>query len=82
VSGARIVKPVDVLEDRHLDLPPRFPRPSPDQLDFDRIEEGLNSGGVITIAFITHRNYRAILARNLLIALGPKIRVMDAAFRQ
>ena len=49
MTAARIVEPVYVFEDRHLGLPPRFPRPSPDQFSFEGLEERLDGGVVVTI---------------------------------
>ena len=45
----RIVEAIDVFEDRHLSLPPRFPRPSPDQFSLDGLEERLDRRIVIAI---------------------------------
>lgn len=40
-----------MFEDRHFRLSPCVPCPSPDQLSFDRSEERLYGGIVITIFF-------------------------------
>ena len=47
---SRIVETVDVLEDGQLCVSARLPRPSPDQLSLDRLEERLDGGIVVAIA--------------------------------
>ena len=86
VSATWIVEPVDVFEDRHLGLPPCFPRMSPDQFCFDGFEEGLESRISIAIILATHRHAESVLAQHLLIVvrtgLGSAIRVVNAARRR
>ena len=62
MAAARIVEAIDVFEDCHLGLRPRFPRPSPDQLCLDGFEKRLDGGIVITISLATHRDLEAMLA--------------------
>ena len=84
MPSTRIVEAIDVLEDGHLSLPSRFPRPSPDELGLDGLEERLDSGVVVTIALSAHRHLEAVQAQDLLIIvraiLRPAIRMVDAAF--
>lgn len=60
-----------------------MPRPSPNQLSLDRLEERLASGVVVAVAFATHRYLETVLAQEFLIivrtVLAAAIRVMDAA---
>ena len=60
---------MDVLEDGRFNLPPGLPRPPPDELSFDRFEEGLDSGTVVTIDFARHRYLEAMLAQYLLVVV-------------
>ena len=47
MAAARIVEAIDIFEDRHFRLSACLPRPSPDQLSFDRFEDRLNRSVVI-----------------------------------
>ena len=80
---ARIVEAVDVFEDGQLDVSARVPRPSPNQLSLDRLEERLDSGVVVAVAFAAHRYLEFVLAQEFLIivrtVLAAAIRVMVAA---
>jgi len=80
---SRIVEAVDVLEDGQLGVSARLPRPSPDQLSLDRLEERLDGGVVIAVALAAHRYLEAVLTQELLIIVGAilaaAIRMMDAA---
>lgn len=46
---ARVIETVDVLEDGCLSLSACFPRPAPDQLGLDGLEEGLDGGIVMAV---------------------------------
>ena len=84
MSAARIVEAVDVLEDRHLSLPAGFPGIPPDQLGLDGLEESLDGGVIIAIAFSTHRHFEVMLAQYFLIIvrtiLAATVGMMDAFF--
>jgi hypothetical protein len=54
VSVARIIKAVDVFEDRHPGMPAGVPGVPPDQLCLDRFEERLNRRSIIAISFSAH----------------------------
>jgi hypothetical protein len=54
MPSARVIKPVDVLEDGGFGLAAGFPCPAPDQLGLDRFEECLDNGIVIITALATH----------------------------
>ena len=83
MSPSRIVEAIDVLEDGQLGVSARLPRPAPDHLGLDGLEEGLDSGVVIAVALTAHRYLEAVLPQDFLIVvrtiLRPAIRVMDAA---
>ena len=51
---ARILEAVDVLKDGGFRLAAGFPRPAPDQLRLNGLEERLDSGVVMTIALAAH----------------------------
>ena len=78
-----IVETIDVFEDCHLGVSAHLPRPSPDQLSLDRLEERLDGGVVIAVALAAHRYMEAVLTQELLIIVGAisaaAIRMMDAA---
>jgi hypothetical protein len=42
MPSPRIVKAIDIFEDRYFSMSPCFPRASPDQFSLDRFEERLN----------------------------------------
>ncbi len=48
------MKAVDLLKDGRSGLAASVPRPAPDQLDIDGLEERLDNGVVTTIALATH----------------------------
>ena len=83
MSPSRIVEAIDVLEDGQLGVSARLPRPAPDHLGLDGLEEGLDSGVVIAVALTAHRYLESVLAQKLLIIVGAllaaAIRMMDAA---
>ena len=54
MATARIVEPIDILEDRALGLTARVPTITPDQLSLDGLEERFYHGIVITITFAAH----------------------------
>jgi hypothetical protein len=51
---ARIIEAVDVLKDGGFRLAAGFPRPAPDQLRLNGLEERLDNGVVMTIALAAH----------------------------
>ena len=67
MSAAWVIEAVDVLEDGGFGLATRFPRPAPNQLDHDRLEEGLNGSVVIAVAFSAHRRLEPMLTQDLLV---------------
>jgi hypothetical protein len=69
VVPTRIVEAIDVLEDGRFSLPPGLPGPSPDELSFDRFEEGLDGGVIIAIALTTHRYLEPMLAQEFLVVV-------------
>lgn len=73
MPSAWIVEAVDVLEDGQFGVSARLPRPSPDQLGLDRLEERLDSCIVITTSNLEP------LRRPLESALAAAIAVEDAA---
>ena len=83
VSAAGIMKAVDVFKDRHLSLPPGFPRPPPDQLGLDGLEERLDGGIVITIALAAHGHSKTTRAQDHLVVmrtvLATPVAVKDAS---
>ena len=54
MAAARVIEPVDILEDRALGLTACVPTVAPNQLGFDGFEEPLNHRMVIAITFPTH----------------------------
>ena len=54
MPAARVIEAVDVLKDGGFCLATGFPRPAPDQLGLDGLEERLDNGVVITIALAAH----------------------------
>ena len=70
MAAAGVIKAVDVLEDGRLRLPTRFPRPAPDQLGLDGLEECLDGGVVIAIALAAHRYLEAVFAQDFLVVVG------------
>ena len=54
MPAARVIEAVDVLKDGGFCLATGFPRPAPDQLRLNRLEERLDSGVVIAIALAAH----------------------------
>ena len=67
MSAARIVEDVDVFEDRQLRRSARRPRPLPQQLGLDRLEERLDGRIVVAISRPAHRHLEAVLAQDLLV---------------
>ena len=61
MAAARIVEPIDILEDRALGLTARVPTITPDQLSLDGFEERFNHRIVVTISLTAHRNLEAVL---------------------
>ena len=62
---ARVIEVVDVWEDGRLSLPTGFPGSSPDQLGLDCLEEGLDSGIVVAVAFAAQRGLEAVFTQDL-----------------
>ena len=69
MAMTRIVEAIDVFKDGDLGLPSRFPRPPPDELSLDGLEERLDSGLGVTIALAAHRHLEAMLTQDFLIVL-------------
>ena len=65
MPSPRIVEAIDVLEDCQFRVSSRVPRPAPDQLCLDGLEERLNGGVVVTIALAAHGYLEAMLAQDL-----------------
>ena len=86
MSAAWVVEAVDVLEYGSFGLATRFPRPAPNQLGLDRLEEGLNGCVVIAVAFSAHRRLEPMLTQDLLVVVGAvlaaAVAVEDAAARR
>ena len=49
-----IIEPIDILEYRPFSLASGFPAVAPDQLCFERFEEGLDHGIVVAVALTAH----------------------------
>ena len=83
VSPPRIVEAVDVFEDRHFSLAPRFPRVPPNQFSLDGFEERLDRCIIIAITLAAHGYFEAMLAQDFLVVmravLAAPIRVVNAA---
>ena len=69
MPSAWIVEAIDVLEDRHLGLPPGCPRPSPDQLGLDGFEERFN-GRIDAPMFVKRQESGSVRCRELGIFRG------------
>ena len=54
MAAARVIEPIDILEDRALGLTACVPTIAPDQLSLDGFEERFNHGIVIAIALAAH----------------------------
>ena len=54
MTAARIVEPIDILEDRTFCLTACVPFVAPDQLSLDGFEERFNHGIVVTVTFAAH----------------------------
>ena len=67
MAAARVIEPIDILEDRALGLTACVPTIAPDQLSLDGFEERFNHGIVIAIALAAHRDLEAVLFQALLI---------------
>ena len=86
MSAAWVIEAVDVLEDGGFGLSAGFPRLAPDALGLDGLEEGLDGGIVIAVAFAAHRRLEPMLTQDLLVVVGPvlaaAIAVEDAVPRR
>lgn len=51
MTTSRVIEPIDVFKDGHLRLAPCLPGIPPDQFSLDGLEEGLDGGVVVAIAF-------------------------------
>ena len=67
MAAARVIEPIDILEDRAFSLTACVPTITPDQLGLDGFEERLDHGIVIAIALAAHRDLEAVLFQALLI---------------
>ena len=54
MPAARVIEAVDVLKDAGFGLATGFPRPAPEQLGLDGLEERLDNGVVIANALAAH----------------------------
>jgi len=83
MSAARVVEAVDVFKDRHLDVPAGLPRPTPDQLRLNGLEEGFHCGVIIAISLAAHRYLEPMLAQDFLVVvrtvLAAPVGMVDAA---
>ena len=70
MSTAGSIEAVDVLEDGGLGLAARVPGPAPDQFSLDGLEEGLDGGVVIAVAFAAYRRLEPVLPQDLLGVVG------------
>ena len=61
MAAARVIEPIDILEDRALGLTACFPAVTPDKLSLNGFEERFNHGIVVTIALTTDRSLEAVL---------------------
>ena len=78
MPSARVIKAVDILEDSRLHLPTHFPRPAPDQLGLDGLEEGFDDCVVIEVTFSAHRRLEPVLTLDLLVVVGEVLAVAVA----
>ena len=67
MATARVIEPVDILEDRAFSLTACVPTVAPDQLSLDGFEERLDHRIIITITFAAHRDLEAVLFQALLV---------------
>ena len=74
----RVIKAVDILEDRRLHLPTHFPRPAQDQLGLDGLEEGFDGCVVIAVTFSAHRRLEPVLTLDFLVVVGEVLAVAVA----
>lgn len=85
MSPAAVVEAVDVLKEDIADLVARCPCVPPDQFSLEGLEEGLDSGIVITVPSAAHRYLEAQFAEPLLIVVGTiltaPVGVVNAALR-
>ncbi len=61
MTSARVIKAIDILEDRTFCLTTCVPFVAPDQLSLDGFEERFNPRIVVTITLAAHRNLEAML---------------------
>jgi hypothetical protein len=54
VATARVIKAIDIMEDRALSLTACIPTVAPDQLHLDRFEERFDHEIVAQLTFATH----------------------------
>lgn len=84
MSFSGVVEPVDVLEDGGLGLAPCRPGLPPQQLGFQRFDEGQGGGIIVAIAPAAHRWLEPVFLQAFLVIIGAvlaaAIRVKDAAF--
>ena len=61
MTSARVIKAIDILEDRTFCLTTCVPFVAPDQLSLDGFEERFNHRIVVTITLAAHRDLEAML---------------------
>ena len=69
MAAARVIEPIDILEDRALGLTSCVPSITPDQLSLDGFEERLDHRIIITISLAAHQDIEAVLGQALLILI-------------
>ena len=63
MPAARVIEAVDVLKDAGFGLAAGFPRPGPDQLRLNRLEERLENG--VDAPMFVKREFELILLRRV-----------------
>ena len=69
MATARVIEPVDILEDRAFSLTACVPTVAPDQLSLVEFEERLDHRIIITISLAAHRDLEAVLGQARLILI-------------
>ena len=70
MPAARVIEAVDVLKDAGFGLAAGFPRPAPNQLGLDGLEEGLDSG--VDAPMFVKQEFELILLRRVRCRLGAR----------
>lgn len=84
--SAQVVEDVCTFEEGDLDVAVGLPVVTSYQFGFQRLEEALDGGIVIAVAFPAHRSLEPVLADQFLIVvsivLRSEVRVMNAPWRR